>query len=272
MTDDERTLVVRDNGDLHKYRTEIPNMIDDSGLNVYEFRLYVHLKRVAGTEGKCWQGTRTLAEKCGMSLASVSAAKASLAEKGLIVIAKGNAAKSESDTITIVDIWPENFAMYGSPRPCSPHEHPVRTANTPVPATNTPVRHTNERSNPIKKEPIKEEPKGEDAPSASPLFEEFIEELCSVCYGHKETTSLTAKELGALRGEGKKILSAGFDVADLRTWMTGHWFKDWRWKKDQQRPTPAMVRSSIAKVRAAPEDATPRTQYSQYNTYREAIS
>ena len=111
--------------------------------------------------------------------------------------------------------------------------------------------------------------KGNDAPlGALPPFDEFIEELCLVCYGHKETSSLTDKDIGALRREGKMIRDAGFGVADLRAWMTGHWFSDWRWKKDQERPKPAQVRSSIAKVRAAPEDATPRKQYSQYNTYQ----
>jgi len=35
-------------------------MMDDSDLDVYEFRLYAHYKRVAGDDGKCWQSKATV--------------------------------------------------------------------------------------------------------------------------------------------------------------------------------------------------------------------
>jgi hypothetical protein len=40
----------RDESDLKKYRTEIPNMIFDIGLTPYEVALYGHFKRVCGAE------------------------------------------------------------------------------------------------------------------------------------------------------------------------------------------------------------------------------
>ncbi|GAF99333.1 unnamed protein product, partial [marine sediment metagenome] len=39
------------------YFTMMPNIIDDMGLDPYAFRLYVHLRRVAGENGACWQST-----------------------------------------------------------------------------------------------------------------------------------------------------------------------------------------------------------------------
>lgn len=175
MTGAERPIHVKDDGDLRKYRTEIPNMIDDMGLNVYEFRLYVHLKRVAGAAGVCWQGTRTLASHCHMSLSSVSAAKVSLAEKGLITITERDRSMGESDLITIVDIWRENFDAYGDDAsPVRQANTPVRDTNTPVRTVNTPVREANIRSNPIKNKPIKKEPaenermNGQPARAAAP--------------------------------------------------------------------------------------------------------
>jgi hypothetical protein len=93
--------------------------------------------------------------------------------------------------------------------------------------------------------------------NAPPLddWQTFLEELCVVCHGHREITSLTEKDIGSLQREGKKIRAAGFGVADLRAWMVNHWFQDWRWKKDQQRPKPHEVRSSIPVVRAEPSSA-----------------
>jgi hypothetical protein len=89
MTDPTRVV---DAGDLRLYRTEIPNLIDDMNLSVYAFRLYVHLKRVAGAsnEGACWQSTRTLATHCGMSASKVSESKQELVDAGLIEIEPGD--------------------------------------------------------------------------------------------------------------------------------------------------------------------------------------
>jgi len=96
---------------LRKYRTEIPNMVLDSGLTVYELVLYVHLKRTAGDHGASWKGTRTLAEETGMSMGSVSKAKAGLEQRGLITISQIHD-KSQVDYIEIVDIWEDNFLSF----------------------------------------------------------------------------------------------------------------------------------------------------------------
>jgi len=93
-----------DQGDLRKYRIEIPNLVDEMGLSVHELRLYVHFKHVAGSNGSCWKGTRALARDCQMSPAKVSEAKRSLAKRGLIVIVINNRARGESDVVKIVDI------------------------------------------------------------------------------------------------------------------------------------------------------------------------
>lgn len=126
MTSDGTPTRIRDDGDLRRYRTEIPNCIDDADLSVYAFRLYVHLKRVAGDEGTCWQSTRTLAEACKMSLAKVVDAKRELEAAGLIEIGKHATRSGPGDTITIVDVWSENFSRYGKR---SPHEQSVRHTN-----------------------------------------------------------------------------------------------------------------------------------------------
>lgn len=170
MTDPTRVV---DAGDLRLYRTEIPNLIDDMNLSVYAFRLYVHLKRVAGAsnEGACWQSTRTLATHCGMSASKVSESKQELVDAGLIEIDPGD--RTKSDTMTIVNVWPQNFAKYAKtaddsgvptantpPSGCSHSEQGVRTANAGV-------RVAVHKKEPIKNKPIK---KGESdsTPSHQP--------------------------------------------------------------------------------------------------------
>jgi DNA-binding MarR family transcriptional regulator len=146
---------VIDAGDLRKYRTEIPNSVDDMGLSVYAFRLYVHFKRVAGDGGQCYQGTRKLAEHCGMAIGMVVKAKRELEERGLIRITPGERNTNTPDTIVIVDIWRENFTRFSQSATRSRGEHPVHTVNTPVHPVNDPVHVVTHKKEPIKKEPIK---------------------------------------------------------------------------------------------------------------------
>jgi len=130
-----------DAGKLRDYRTEIPNLIDDAKLSVYAFRLYVHLKRVTGEHGKCWQSTHTLASICKMSAGRISKAKKELETEGLIQIQKVKDRTGWHDEITVVDLWRKNYATYAptlklveierieqpepSPTPQSPTEESV---------------------------------------------------------------------------------------------------------------------------------------------------
>ena len=105
---------VVDAGDLRKYRIEIPNIVDDLGLGPHTVRLYMHLKRVAGPGGACWQSTRTIADHCKMSTGQVSKSKQILKDNGLITITNVEHDKPGSPyhLITIVDIWLRNFQQF----------------------------------------------------------------------------------------------------------------------------------------------------------------
>lgn len=121
----------------------IPNMVDDLGLSPYAFRLYAHMKRVAGETGACWQSTRTLADTCKMSVGKVSKAKKELQEAGLITVETRKKQGGEYHYVTIRDIMPQNLAAYSkkcSPgeQECSPHERkcsPGETKKNPLTKT-----------------------------------------------------------------------------------------------------------------------------------------
>lgn len=158
MSQDKEIQII-DQDSMKLYRTEIPNVVDDMDLNVYEFRLYVHLKRVTGANGGlCWQSTRTLADACKMSTFMVSSAKKGLEKKKLIKISRANKQLGDTDKITIIDIWADNFTHFKTLQGVSINNNPVITANRPVIQANTGVIGNNERKNSSKKE-LKEEEK-----------------------------------------------------------------------------------------------------------------
>lgn len=88
---------------------QVPNIVDDFQLDPFSFRLYVHLRRVAGEDGACWQSTATLAAACKMSMGEVSKCKQILFDHGLIYIMKRKGKNGYYDHITIADIWAENL-------------------------------------------------------------------------------------------------------------------------------------------------------------------
>ncbi len=106
-----------DESNDRRYFTQIPNIIDDLGLSPRAFRLYVHIKRVTGESGRCWQSTRTLAEGCNMSTGSVSKAKKELAANRLIDVdaKKNKSGGKDFHSIRIADIWVENSLKYANP-------------------------------------------------------------------------------------------------------------------------------------------------------------
>jgi hypothetical protein len=116
----ELDTLVRDEAP-HDYFCQIPNMVDDYGLSPLAYRLYGHLRRVAGEKGKCWQNTKTLANSCGMSEGSVSNAKKELTETPFIPFIKIRKIPTKTgfsyDEITLTDLWKLNHDAYSSDEP-----------------------------------------------------------------------------------------------------------------------------------------------------------
>ena len=71
-----------------EYFTILPNMVDDIGLDVYEYRLLGHITRVAGIDSTCWQSVETIAEACKFSKGKVTEARNSLEKLGLIHVVR----------------------------------------------------------------------------------------------------------------------------------------------------------------------------------------
>lgn len=114
-----------------KWFTMIPNIVDEMELTPHEFRLYIHLRRVAGENGECWQSTRTLAEACRMSAGAVSNSKQRLIDHGLIDVYEKTSDKGQYHLITIIDVWEQNFERFASRSPDERPRSPGETKNNP---------------------------------------------------------------------------------------------------------------------------------------------
>lgn len=106
-------VTIQDSNDLRKYRTELPNLIDDLDLSPTAYRLYGHYKRRAGAAGgECTEGLRGIAKHCKMSINTVRKGRDELLERRLIQSHPFLDAKGNHEHISIVNIWPENFRRY----------------------------------------------------------------------------------------------------------------------------------------------------------------
>lgn len=121
------------------YFSMMPHIADDD-LDVYEYRLYGHYKRV----GTCWESVRTTAEKTKMSMGKVSATRDQLEHKGYITVEKR---ENNTYIIEVVNRWDENHSRY-----CSPHEHdcsPDERGCSPHETKNTYIKKTKEEDSPF---------------------------------------------------------------------------------------------------------------------------
>ena len=180
-----------------KYFVMVPNIIDDLGLSVYAFRLYVHMKRRAGEglDGKCFESTKNLAKLCSMSIGKVTASKKELADNGLITIETKNRPSGGRPyhEIKISDVWKANVDRFskgndhlGDSNSKEEQVHHVNLASSPRELTSSPREP---KKNPHNKNPLNENPKREGSnseeeesqnPSLSKdfnLFDTIVEEL-----------------------------------------------------------------------------------------------
>ena len=100
-------------GGLHHFRTEIPNIVFEMKLDIYELSTYCHLKKTAGDKRGCWKSSKTLCEEIGISLPKLIEVKRSLMNRGLIRIEKRKAENGGNltDVVTIIDVWALNMKV-----------------------------------------------------------------------------------------------------------------------------------------------------------------
>jgi len=109
---DEETQII-DTEEI-SYYCLMPNLADDE-LDLYEYRLYGHYRRVCGANNRrCAEKTRTTAECLGISVGMVSQARKRLEEKGYIRIHETKHPSFTRVSVSLRDVWPRNMLKYST--------------------------------------------------------------------------------------------------------------------------------------------------------------
>jgi Helix-turn-helix domain len=114
------TYQIQEESGSHHHRTETPNIIYELNLSVYERCVYHAIKKIAGDNGKCFKSSEALAKESGMDIRKYRSCLKSLSKKfdligkPLITVVQRKNARGDFETnlITIVNIWPENYKYY----------------------------------------------------------------------------------------------------------------------------------------------------------------
>ena len=257
-----------------RYRTELPNIIDDLGLNPYERALYVHYKRVCGaTGGICNEAVRTTSEKTKMAVGKITPTRLALEKKGLITTSGGGLGRNGTTPVEIIDIWELNTAFYAEkerpdidgwtinqlddwlknvhhvniecpqdehiPEECSPREQKCSPDEQECSPRET-------KKEPIKKEPIKKELIGGKPPPPKKLKkprtkkQQLFTVIMSLCHIDFETAS--DPQLNQVKYATNAILEKIDDPQEFEREFEAYWYgHNWRSKKGQC-PIPSQVR------------------------------
>lgn len=185
-----------DKSDLRKWRTELPNLYFEIGLDPYEIALLSHYKRV----GNCNESVETTATKTKMSTGKVSQVRHSLWKKWKLVTLTRN--KYGGFVVKVKDIWEENFAFF-SKRKADKEKRASRgegvhrvkkgfTTRRGASPRGEGVHQVKQRSNNSKKQPVKKQPvKKQQQPSAADA--EIIKLLDQLGIEEPTRTELAAK-------------------------------------------------------------------------------
>lgn len=111
--------IIEDRPD-HHYRTEIPNIVFEMGLDPFQLTVYLHIKKIAGDKGQCWRTVKNLSKLCNMSETKLKQCLTSLSKltTPLIKIIHRKKPDGSADTnlIHITDIWRVNGDHYRNPQ------------------------------------------------------------------------------------------------------------------------------------------------------------
>jgi len=226
---------VIDSSSLHKYRTEIPNILFEMDLDPYELSFYLYLKRIAGDHGKCWKANKTMAKESNICVRKIKYLKVTLEQKNLIKVTQRKTENGDQDSsiIEIVDLWPKNFAHFLKPN------EDISKSKGVVHNMHDPVHHMPDggalhapKEEHIKEEPYKNKEREGALSSKVPLTNQLKER-----YPHVSTTDLEhlklEKSLGIQdRDECYKILSDWKEDSPRSKWKKSDYRSITRWVFD----------------------------------------
>lgn len=220
MSQYNQNLKFEDHSSLHSYRTEIPNIIWQLGLDPYERDVYSYFKKIAGDRGSCFQSIDTICKNIGIKPTKLREVKKKLSSYfPLIRCSLINVIKRKNhddvclpDLIQIVDIWPQNFKLIPS----------IKSTPPPSPNGGPPLRQTEDPPslNGGKEDLFKKIPYNKEVYAIQDGDRDSVQLLKrkrkSNKFSHVETSDEEHEKL--LKKFGEKLVKEGYE--DLLEWKT----------------------------------------------------
>lgn len=111
-----QNVQIQENKPDHHYRTEIPNIVFEMGLDPFQLSVYCNLKRIAGDSGSCWYSKKALSKICGMGETKLKECINFLSNLPTplikIIPRKKPDGSPDSNIILITDVWRENGSHF----------------------------------------------------------------------------------------------------------------------------------------------------------------
>lgn len=112
--------IIKDLSSNHKFRTEIPNILFNIGLDAHHLAVYMAFKLSAGDHSHCTKSNKHLCQNAGVSRPTLTKCRDDLSlinpilGKPLLKVVHRLSEAGDKDTndVTIVDIWPENYKFF----------------------------------------------------------------------------------------------------------------------------------------------------------------
>lgn len=173
----------------------ISSTIDDLGLDLYSFRVYMHLCRRIGDEMRVWESAKKMAVICGISESKVRESIRFLEKIGLIEL---EPQYREDGSQTTNNIFVIGLGGLKHPKPCTTYSPPL------VPPTTPPCTTYRPKGIPVKGNPISKE-KEASASLASTENDDLPEVPSSAQIEHMGRQLSDNQTLGILQSDVRKL-------------------------------------------------------------------
>ena len=218
--------------DRRDYGTFIPSFLDDFGLDPFEFRLYSHIARRAGS-GICWESVPAMAKVCKMDRKTAFKAFAFLQDHRMILVERR---KGQTNLITLTNhsVWlpvPNKEQVEPVPNQVLPHPKsgtpPVpNQGHPPVPNQgHPPVPNQGHKGTPYEGTPNKGIPISIEAQNLQIFIDVFNNDAPEPWIKQQTIDSFTTKELlrfvNEFQGDSAQIFQNGL----LEAQKDGYWNK-----------------------------------------------
>lgn len=234
----------------------IHSELDDMGLSLEAFRVYAHLARRAGRDGRAWPGLQSIGDVCfwqdkhpDTRRKKATAAVAELEQHGLIAkhMRHDDQGRQLSNNYDLLPV----ASMDGGAVGAGGEDDTVPPGGTYTSPKDSPVEDTPISSSSKSR---KRKQKGSSESAGDKLDVAMRDVLLPVMYGHSDLRMVMPQQWGNIKQVATKLQQAGITPKQVQDWHAAVWKK--AWPGTTRSPYPGEIVSGLAQRAVKPPPAT----------------